>query len=668
MTGFTRKRVAALAVVGVALLGLAWVGLGRGDDPVSVPKGALAGDLLLHPCTYDTEDGGYAADCGTLVVPENRHDSASRLIAIPVTRIRALSPSPKEPVFRLQGGPGLTNMTFSQASRFAENRDVVLVGYRGIDGSVRLDCPEVESALKHSTDYLSEKSFAAYGAAFRSCAARLTADGVDLDGYGLVRQADDIEAARTALGYDRIDLLSESAGTRLAMIYAWRHPGAVHRSVMYGANPPGGYLWDPKTTNEQIRRYAELCSADESCSGRTDDLAATFRRTEIPDHWFFLPVKEANVKLASFFGLMETTPEAAPLTGPMTIDSWLAAADGDASAFWFQTLASDLLFPGAFVWGEYASVGRIDDQAAREYFASQPERYANLGYAGSAFTWGGGRLVDAWPAGPDEDEYSRVRSSEVDTLLVGGEVDFAIPPQIAAKELLPYLPNGHQVVLPGYGHSTSFWEEQPEAGTRLINTFLDTGKVDDSGYVPAKVDFSPEITQPALGKGFAGGMVGLALLTVLSLLWMALRAWRRPYGRKSSVVLRSVYPVVLGLGGWLAGVLLVITTLPGTPLDDDRLATLSVGIPVGLGVYFAWVSRGSKVVGLLTAMAGGLAGAWLGFQAGSDLLALVTAIVGATAGSNLALLFLDARRDRRAPEPTAETERTAPLEVSPSAG
>ena len=91
MTGFTRKRVAALALVGVALLTLAWVGM-RGDDPVSVPKGALAGDLLLHPCTYDTEGGGYAADCGTLVVPENRHDSASRLIAIPVTRIRALSP------------------------------------------------------------------------------------------------------------------------------------------------------------------------------------------------------------------------------------------------------------------------------------------------------------------------------------------------------------------------------------------------------------------------------------------------------------------------------------------------------------------------------------------------------------------------------------------------
>ncbi len=39
---------------------------------MSVPAGAKAGQLTLHPCHYGTEQGGYAADCGTLVVPENR--------------------------------------------------------------------------------------------------------------------------------------------------------------------------------------------------------------------------------------------------------------------------------------------------------------------------------------------------------------------------------------------------------------------------------------------------------------------------------------------------------------------------------------------------------------------------------------------------------------------
>jgi hypothetical protein len=32
----------------------------------------------------------------------------------------------------------------------------------------------------------------------------------------------------------------------------------------------------------------------------------------IPDHWGFLPIKKGNVRLASFFGLMESTPAAGP--------------------------------------------------------------------------------------------------------------------------------------------------------------------------------------------------------------------------------------------------------------------------------------------------------------------------------------------------------------------
>src|SRR5213592_2346859 len=216
---FTPARIVALALVSLAALGLAYLHFGTGTDSVSVPSEAHAGQLTLHSCHYATENGSYRADCGTLVVRENRHKARSRLIALPVKRIRARSAQPGVPIFRLQGGPGLSNMDFKDASRFADRHDVVLVGYRGIDGSVRLDCPEVESALKHSTDFLGEKSLRAYGDGFRSCAHRLTDDGVDLAAYGLTSQVDDLEAARRALGYKRIDLLSESAGTRTAMVY-----------------------------------------------------------------------------------------------------------------------------------------------------------------------------------------------------------------------------------------------------------------------------------------------------------------------------------------------------------------------------------------------------------------------------------------------------------------
>ena len=204
-------------------------------------------------------------------------------------------------------------MNFSKASRIADRHDVVLVGYRGVDGSVRLDCPEVVSALKHSADYLAQKSFHAYSHAFGDCAARLRADGVDLAGYSTTAQVDDLEAARKALGYGPIDLLSESAGTRLAMIYAWRYPKSIHRSVMIGVNPPGHFLWSPTTTDALIHTYANLCARDSSCRSRTSDLAASIQRTaaHLPDRFWFLPIEKGNARIASFYGLMESTSDAA---------------------------------------------------------------------------------------------------------------------------------------------------------------------------------------------------------------------------------------------------------------------------------------------------------------------------------------------------------------------
>ena len=154
-------------------------------------------------------------------MPENRHDPSSRLIALPVKRIRALTAHPGEPVFRLQGGPGLTNMDFTDASRYAGDRDVVLVGYRGVDGSSVLDCPEVVSAMKHARDLIGPAYFDSARRGFASCAHRLREDGVDLAGYSLPERVDDLEAARHALGYGR-------------STYSAKAPGHVPRSSTRG--------------------------------------------------------------------------------------------------------------------------------------------------------------------------------------------------------------------------------------------------------------------------------------------------------------------------------------------------------------------------------------------------------------------------------------------------
>src|ERR1700685_4662880 len=467
---FTWARIVALLVTIVLLTGLTYLRVSSSPAAISVPQGAHAGQLAMHPCTYTTENGAYRADCGTLVVPEDRADPRSRLIALPVIRILARSSHPLAPIFHLNGGPGTTNMKFPQANRLAAQHDVVMVRYRGVDGSSVLNCPEVTAALENSGDYLGKASLSAYSQAFASCAQRLERSGVDLAGYTLTEQADDIEAARVALGYQRIDLLSESAGTRLAMIYQWRYPDGVDRSVMIGVNPPGNFIYSGAEIDQGIERYSELCTQQPACRARTGNLAASMQHTaaHMPGRWYFLPIKPGNVLVGTVLGLQEeTSVDGSPLSGPMTLNSWISAAHGDPSGLWFLSLMSELVLPQSFVWGEFASIGLADAHPVERYYSSGADRGSIIGNPLAEFIWGAGGLVHAWPANPGENQYTNVQNSNVPTLLIGGPRDFETPAQNATKELLPHLPNGHQVILSGLGHVDDFWRYEPSARTQL---------------------------------------------------------------------------------------------------------------------------------------------------------------------------------------------------------
>jgi hypothetical protein len=106
-SGFTPPWVVALLVVALLASGLVLLRLAADSGSVGVP-GAKAGDLVIHPCDYATEDSSQAADCDALVVPHNRADPQSRLIALPVTRLPGQSDQPAEPVPHLEGGPRIT--------------------------------------------------------------------------------------------------------------------------------------------------------------------------------------------------------------------------------------------------------------------------------------------------------------------------------------------------------------------------------------------------------------------------------------------------------------------------------------------------------------------------------------------------------------------------------
>ena len=280
-----------------------------------------------------------------------------------------------------KAAPASPTWQFPDASRFTAKHDVVLVGYRGVDGSTRLDCPEVSSAMGQSRDLLSEQSYRAVAAAYRSCANRLRSDGVDLAGYSIPEEVDDLEAARRALGYHQIDLVSESAGTRVAMIYAWRYPKSIHRSVMIGVNPPGNFLWDAKTTGEQIDRYAALCAQAASCRSRTPDLAASVKSSfaHVPGPLAVPADQEGRLRSRRVLRpdqLADVRQQQADrLATDDELTRFLSADEGDASGASTCPLWRGFRVPSSsFVWAtSRAAMSRSNATYAKHFYASSEE-------------------------------------------------------------------------------------------------------------------------------------------------------------------------------------------------------------------------------------------------------------------------------------------------------
>jgi len=478
---------------------------------ITLPPNARAGDLNFKPCDYKTKSATYKAECGMLIVLENHLNATSRLIAVPIKRIHAQNDSPLAPIFYLGGGPGMSNMGFNPADELLAKHDVVLVGYRGVDGSSVLDCPEYSQAtLGDGHDVFSDESLAIMTRAVKVCSARMNAEGVDLSGYTISQVVEDLEATRVALGYEKINLLSESYGTRVAQVYATVHPESLNRSAMLGVNPPGRFVWEPEMVDAQIEYYGQLWAKDESARARTANLPETMRNVSrnMPKRWLIFPIDPGKVKTVAFVMFFNRN------TSAMVFDAFVAAEHGDASGLALMSMAYGLVVPKAFVWGDFFAKGASADMDPhRDYVATLRAPDSIIGSPVAFMIWAS--LSRAWPHNKMPPEPSPVHPGNVETLLVSGSVDFSTPAEYATNELLPSLKNGRQIILSEMGHVGDMWSVQPKATLRLLTSFYDTGTADESLYTYEPMNFQVPLGFPLLAKLLlASGvllMVGLVL-------------------------------------------------------------------------------------------------------------------------------------------------------------
>ena len=131
-----------------------------------------------------------------------------------------------------------------------------------------------------------------------------------------------------------------------------------------------------------------------------------------------------------------------------------------------------------------------------------------------------------WPAKLIPDSLRRVHYSETATLLISGNIDVSTPARFGRDELLPYLKNGHQIIISEAAHSPDIWGNQRPALDHLIKTFFKTGVVDDSRYTYSQISFEVGFGYPTIMKLVVGGAIFVIML-ILGIIWLIFRKIRR---------------------------------------------------------------------------------------------------------------------------------------------
>ncbi len=425
---------------------------------------AAAQDSLSEPEVevLRARDGSeLPAELFHLEVPENRRAEKSRAITLAVLRVRSPLEDPGPPVFFLAGGPGGSSIEavrrFVQGggARFFEviGGDVVGIDQRGVG----LSRPNLETStvfgLPPGEPGDPEQELARIAKVCREEAARWRAEGVDLDGYNTEESADDIDAVRRALAYEKISLWGESYGTHLALATIRRHGDHVARALLAGPEGPDHTVKLPSYAQEGLERIAQLVAADEQLGAAIPDFLALVETVldRLEEEPVFVDVDGTRVGIGKY----DVQQALAVEIGVRAEDiarvpaELLAMEQGD-----FEELARSLLASRRTdgVWSAMSmamdAASGMSKERAAQIAAEAPT--CLLGdsvtstFAGTAKAWG---VRDLGP------EFRAPLHSDVPILFVVGDLDSRTPVR-NARELMEHLPNAHLIVVENAGHAT----------------------------------------------------------------------------------------------------------------------------------------------------------------------------------------------------------------------
>jgi pimeloyl-ACP methyl ester carboxylesterase len=248
-------------LVATAVLGFVLLVMGCSREASGPPMSNPGTVEALTPCPDVQPE--HPLLCGRLSVPEDRSHPGGRRIELNVTVLRAsATPRQSDPVFLFSGGPG------EQATRaapiwadlpFERHRDMVFVDQRGTRGSGSLYCEDLDDPPDVTMPRF-------YLPAVERCRDRL-ARRADLTKYSTLDAVEDFDAVRQWLGYDRVNVMGGSYGSRVVLEYLRRHGDHTRTAILAGPVPTDFKrpLYYGRDGLAALRGIFAACQLDAAC-------------------------------------------------------------------------------------------------------------------------------------------------------------------------------------------------------------------------------------------------------------------------------------------------------------------------------------------------------------------------------------------------------------------
>ncbi len=426
----------------------------------------------LAPCDPANESP-QAPWCGTYEVWEDREERSGRRIGLNVMVLPALAETPApDPVFWLHGGPGgaATESAAGIAQALAESRetrDLVFVDQRGTGKSHPLDCPtpgDDAPLQEHFEEFLPLDEV-------RVC---LRMQEADVRFYTTPIAMDDLNEVRQALGYDRINLLGGSYGTRAGLIYLRRHPETVRAAVLKGVAPTNmrNPLPFARALDRGVQAVIAACAAEEACAAAYPDLAgdwgrvvARFEQGPVTAEVEHNGRRETVTISRGVFAdgvrhILYSVRDSRRL--PRIIRD---AARGDFDRFAQAELSQAIEFGNMLSMGMFLTVTCSED--LRFITEEDIRRETDGTFLGDYRIRRQLAACEAWERGEIDEGYEAPVTADVPVLLISGEVDTATPYE-GGNWVAEFLPRAVHLIVPNESHSFA----NPLCEVGVINRFI----------------------------------------------------------------------------------------------------------------------------------------------------------------------------------------------------